>query len=600
MELPFAVSDHQPTSSAASLAMMSSNGSASKPSSINHGPSPHPSYNNSSVSQQHHHQQRQTSLQPTMQTNTTHNQSAVDSTSNSSSSGGGGGILYNNLIPGHYRYGACPPAPPPGPLSAYNSSLQQNPSSFASFTNDNQAIHTQLQRNARASSTHGQYNNTINTAASSNSGQQYSHQNSQQMTTPNMQATQPGEFYLHVEEPDDDDDDLLVIDSPDLVDEVEDDDERYYRPFHHAGGSNASSIMSGNIGHNSNHNHNVQNRSIGDSSISIHRINSIANDHNKHIVNHMNTKPVDILAILLSGPANSSSREESQDNTTNKTENCTEDVTILMEDAASKSRKARSMTITLASQRQEKVVYSENDANGDKSNEDDNELYVATANAHTEAAVAYQKVYRQLLGLGEAKRTNTNPGSGGTDKKEKNGNSASTTLSSGAEIAKSMLILANEHARMAASLGTMGVKWNMGKVDSAGRMVSKYSTNGSDAANNKSKIDSSKSSGGREEGGQRVQNTETSPSSSSNTTTNSTGIPQHERLRMAVRGALDTANHEEDITNSTFLDRSTILNATKNAARGNKVIAKNATVNSGMNRASNESNFRGANPVDDL
>ena len=76
--------------------------------------------------------------------------------------------------------------------------------------------------------------------------------------------------------------------------------------------------------------------------------------------------------------------------------------------------------------------------------------------------------------------------------------------------------------------------------------------------------------------------------------------PQHERLRMAVRGALDTANHEEDITNSTFLARSTFLRAKCSDRRGKSSVGCNPdAVGSGGNivkgKVANE-----VNAVDDL
>ena len=192
-------------------------------------------------------------------------------------------------------------------------------------------------------------------------------------------------------------------------------------------------------------------------------------------------------------------------------------------------------------------------------------------------------------------------------------------LSPTEELAKSMLVLANGHARMAASLGTMGVKWNMGKVDSSGWMVSKdssaISSNSSGHGGDKASIDDATSSAGKVVDCEPGSDATTAALGRATTTTTAsptgtTGIAQHERLRMAVRGALDTANHEEDITNSTFLNRSTVLNAVNNKSGASPVSANAETkaIGGDTNRISGEghggkvagSGDGGVNPVDDL
>ena len=343
-----------------------------------------------------------------------------------------GGILYNNLIPGHYRYGAKPPEPPPGPLSVESSH---------SYTNV---------------------------------------QNRQSQSLINRQV-------LHVSEPDEEDDDLFVI----ALEEDDDDDEKMYRPFRYSA-SNGSVHMK------------------SDRSVSSASTNSKKSKGRARGMRHVETKPVDLLAVLLGGSAHDGSTvDRSADHDT---------MSVLIEEATTLSRKARSMTTALAAK---------NDTQSTEKKE--NDLYVETANAHTEAALAFRKVYRSLLGVDDDSFSlNVQKSSG---------------MSQSEELAKSMLILANGHVRMAASLGDMGVKWNMGKADSF--FVCNKAQPASKAA-------------------ARCEVTQTAPNNESKQ------IRHHERIRLAVRGALDTANHEADITNSTFLARSTFLN-TKPAASKSKV-----------------------------
>lgn len=435
--------------------------------------------------------------------------------------------MYNNLIPGHYRYGAAPPAPPPGPLSAQH--MQSSQSSHHAQQQQQQYQHqTYSHINTSQSQLSGNnihqprrsvqptYSNTINSVCSSS-----------QVST--------GEYYLQVSEPDEEEDDLLVIATSDMM---EDDDEQYYRPFRH----DSSGISVGN----SNSQHSLSGYG---SKATTQRINT--STQNKEQVNvEPPTKPVDLLATLLSGPAYNSTNDD--------------DVTTLIEAAASKSREARSMTNSLATKQ------TKGEASG-TANESDNDRYVATAKAHTKAAFAFQKVYRALLGMDKKKSISSET----TILRSNDQHRIAGTLAPSEELAKSMLVLANGHARMATSLGTMGVKWNMGNVDAFGALFSKEYGTSNDNSNSNSKE-------------------ATATSSSHDSPSNNKSLLQHERLRMAVRGALDTGNHEEDITNSTFLARSTLFNNNSRNGVPKKQKAKpkgGSTDGKGGNEV---------NPVDDL
>jgi hypothetical protein len=375
-----------------------------------------------------------------------------------------GGLLYNNLIPGHYRYGARPPAPPPGPLSVESSQqrgslLGEQPQNTNSYSNvkNFQSHRSPLNREV-------------------------------------LQVSEPEE---------EDDDDLLVVD----LDEDDDDDGRLYKPFRH-------STSNGSL-------HTKSNRST----------QSKNSKSKAKKVQSIETKPIDLLAVLLG--------ESSASNSPN---NPNSEISNLIEDATTKSRKARSMTTALATKKN-MSTQTEKKAG--------NDLYVDTANAHTEAALAFQRVYRSLLGL---------------DDNNTLFYTAPDGLSPCEELAKSMLILTNEHVRMAASLKDMGIKWNMGKVELFGTVKSN------------SNLTSTKSGAAGNEA-QSTSNNEKKP------------MAKHERIRLAVRGALDTANHEADITNSTFLARSTFLNA--------KPAAK-ATHPNGVGGRNGNEQALGENPIDDL
>lgn len=408
-----------------------------------------------------------------------------------------GGLLYNNLIPGHYRYGVKPPPPPPGPLSVESSISSQQMQSFAANGS------TQLRNN-----TNNSYSNLTNYRSTN-------------------QSVKPSTQLLQVSEPDEEDDDLLVV----ALDEEDDDDEKLYRPFRHSSNDSFDTNCSGGS---------VSTSNQSKVSVSKNKVQS------KQTNIPVNTQPIDLLTVLLGGPAHSNSGSN-QSNSSN--------ISILIEEATTKSRKARAMTVALATKRDDTEKKNHADA--------DNDLYVATANAHTEAALSFQRVYRSLLGM-------DNTGNSSASLNITNQQSATNGLSPSEELAKSMLILASGHARMATSLKNMGVKWNMGKAESFGIAM----------ANNKTAARASGHS-----------KTQMLPASSSNNTGNNQNLPQHERLRMAVRGALDTANHEEDITNSTFLARSTF---------GKPMVQVKANNVKSGGKSVNVQVFNEQNPVDDL
>lgn len=376
-----------------------------------------------------------------------------------------GGLLYNNLIPGHYRYGTKPPLPPPGPLSV--SMEQQSQKLLSPNTYDNSYSHVP----DRHSSSQSQ-NETV----------------------------------LQVSEPEDDDD-LYVIDL-----EAEDDDEKLYRPFRYNSSNGSIHTKSAD-------------RSVSSSS------HGKSKSKTKKKTKPEETKPIDLLAVLLN--------TQDQDYPKNKQSN---DISVLIEEATLKSRKARSMTTALAAKNDIQTAEKK-----------DHDVYVETANAHAEAAFAFQRVYRSLLGITES------------DNNIPSTDDPSLGLGPSEELAKSMLILANGHVKMASSLRDMGIQWNMGKASS---FIVRSSQTKSEAPS--------------------------SITSSSTTATNEKKhtLAQHERIRLAVRGALDTANHEADITNSTFLARSTFLSNAKQPIHTDK--------SSGGGKAENNRQGFKDNPIDDL
>ena len=477
----------------------------------------------------------------------------------------GGGLLYNNLIPGHYRYGATPPAPPVGPLSCSNisqssqSSHQQHQQmNYKNTPNDLRQQNNNNYGSSQQPMTHQLHYNNVST------------NNHTYANVPSTTTEQPinhntssnnnyADVFLEVSEPEDDfDDDLLVIASSDMMEEVDLDDEKYYKPFRHLGGSN------GSVGtHNSQRSQSSSSSPRSKSStVKTKKKAGKAKESTANNDVKEETKPMDILTVLLSGPAVAVDDRGTDGNTI--------DITIMIEEAATKSSRARSMTNALVLQEKEHPQQETNSDN--KEDTVDNDLYVATANAHTEAAISFQRVYKKLLGLKNEVGATT-VGQTVTSSDER----IVGTLSQSEELAKSMIILSNGHARMAKSLGEMGVKWNMGKVDNGGRMVSKNSNDVNTTINNKKPTSTSKDS--NDDSKRRESTT------------------SNERLRMAVRGALDTANHEDDITNSTFLARSTVLNANKKLAASSKVPNKKDMKNK-VKRG--DGSGGGVNPVDDL
>jgi len=631
MELPFAVSDPEPALSPLQLESNSStNGLGSvdpfsvNSSAVTHESGVHSPRSGVTITVQNNNLQGINTNNGSIRAGNVSNGSAG---ANFGNVGGGGGLLYNNLIPGHYRYGACPPAPPPGPLSYSNSSPRQNNNNQYTNTNNHGNSLNPNQSSGRYENRSGRnyYNNAQLQQQQQHSQQQLTHlqrhyhsqstatsrvtENSNFATlgsTAGARINSEDDFCLQVVEPDDDDD-LLLIASPDIGDGQDDDDgndEKYYRPLqHHSSGISTSTTVSsginnsvtGHLGRKSANNGSIKQQNVEESILPLEQV-----------------KPIDVLSILLSGPANTLSSPHDGSLSGDEKQEERVDITVLMEEAACKSRRARNMTIALASRQlhqQHEQNHTKNRICSDTGNssQDDNDVYISTANAHTDAAAAFRKVYRELLGHGfqSSNPTATND----AIKRKHPGTGTSSVVTSGIEIAKSMVILANNHARMAASLGAMGAKWNMGKVDSSGRMIPKNSSSTStsgDVTNANTSSGSlpitSKSNRSNNAGSSTPQ---TPASSSQGAVTNATGMPQHERLRMAVRGALDMDNHEEDITNSTFLNRSTVLNASKSIGGVNRRnVGANASLKSsvggGKTGGGNKTSGGEVNPVDDL
>jgi len=468
-----------------------------------------------------------------------------------------GGLLYNNLIPGHYRYGAAPPAPPVGPLSYSNISSQnshQRHHQQHQVTNqggDLRQNHHDAQQQSRQQH---QYNNVPNSYSNIPS------------TTTQPNTTTSDTVFLQVSEPDDDDfdDDLLVIASSDMMEEIDLDDETYYKPFRHLSGGSAGSSSSsvGGGGNNHQNQRNGSNSSKRKSKSSKPTMKSTESSANKETA-----KPMDLLAVLLSGPAAANSSRDASTTDDNI------DITILIQEASTKSSRARSMTNALVLQEKEHSQKSTTTTTNCAEEGVDNDLYVATANAHTEAAISFQILYKKLLGL--------------KNDVDANQSIVGRLSSPSEELAKSMILLANGHARTAKSLGEMGVKWNMGKVDKSGRMVSKDSTNVNTDVNDK-KASSNKSKDGDIAATASATEKKRSESESSN-----------ERLRMAVRGALEIVL-EDDITNSTFLARSTVLNANKKVAAASSKVPQVHSTSTNNKKDRTKGKHNGENPVDDL
>jgi len=490
-----------------------------------------------------------------------------------SNSGNSSGPLYNNLIPGHYRYGVKPPEPPPGPLSYSNTS-----SISSSHTHYHQNGRQQPIDNNRS------YQNTTSSQPSS---YQKKHQSN-------------GFDIIQVLEPDDDD--YIGIDSSSI--DIEDDDEQYYRPFRHTSTTVSASTGKGGAASISNSSSNKK--------------TSKKKKQSKHVQQQQHQeeeRPVDLLAVLLND-CTSTTQDDQQGEGSN-------DIATLISEASTKSQRARALTNSLAAKQYQCGGDDSTTATKDNKkggNEDaDNDLYAITSNAHTDAAVAFQRVYRILLGLDDLSSLPPSPSSSQAHALSTRTNDFKP-LSQSEEIAKSMMLLSNIHIRMSKSLIDMGLKWNMGNVDSkTGRMITKKSDGdmGSCGVNvDEKNVDGKKSAVSSDENkGKDASKTSAKDETTSDTSTATSSTPteaQHERLRMAVRGALDTTNHEEDLTNSTFLARSTLMNNTKTSSKKpsvtkskNKLLASTARASGNiMNRVMDpkkkNSNIDPNNPVDDL
>lgn len=275
--------------------MMNSESPSNTPSSYQTGgaasaSSHHPSSSHAQVPQHHLQQQQQqyavhpSSAMQQMQMQQQQQQTMFMPTQLGSTSSGGnrtmnGGLLYNNLIPGHYRYGVKPPAPPPGPLS-YSNTSQSTSQHVRHQQQQQQSL--QSMKSSQPSSQQQPVNGiaTYHNVVPRTSTSQHMSQSSA--------GLQGGFDIVQVSEPDEeDDDDLLVV----AADEVEEDDEQYYRPFrHHAvGNGNGNNHTMGRNGANMNQ-----------------KSTKKASQKNGKGINAQiieKTKPVDLLAVLLGGPA---------------------------------------------------------------------------------------------------------------------------------------------------------------------------------------------------------------------------------------------------------------------------------------------------------
>ena len=422
-------------------------------------------------SSSHHHPPEQHSQQPQLQTS--------------------GGIIYNNLIPGHYRYNARPVQPPPGPLS------------YSNVSNNNQTPYSQRQATVQQPQLHNTLHSSqgsLTTVATSyyQPAPAHYHAQHEQLSVPKNSD------YINISEPaDEEDDDILLVAAPEIENDAG--EAAYYRPFRYAVGSRLVAKKSA--------------KKAG-------RREEVVVDAD------VDSEPLDLLAALLSGPVGDST-----------------DIARMIEDATEKSIRARNLTRDLA----RRHSHLGNDKrNADETNDEDNRAYATASNCHAEAAFAYQKVYRTLLGLGQ-------------DSSYLNSRlNRTAALSPSEELAKSMLILANAHASRAKSLGTMGEKWNLGKVEPTGWM-----SNGNRDA---------KSNDGKEEEVKPTASNESSPS---------------ERLRACVRGALEITNREADMTASTFLARPVTKESSRSPNQSD--IATKEEID-----GAKQTSVGGTNPVDDL
>lgn len=613
----------------------------------------------------------------------------------------GGGLLYNNLIPGHYRYGAKPPAPPPGPL-LYSQQQEQQ----------------QQQRPCEGT---GGPNHHHSRDGGGWTKQGLSHCSTvpPPMPPPSMMREKNGFFevkVVQISEPDDDDysltdagsdddDNMSVVAIPSEISAVDDgqrgrvdvddnddddDDEQYYRPFRNCFDVNNSG--GGREGG-------------GDNLKTMKKNEKKSNEKNcvteggGEMVKQI--QPVNLLAMILldnnirgGGACDNVMANSSRDDNGGGG-----DVASLIRDASAQSQKARFMMNSLATKKRFKqhgcnynnavhnfdgrknksskvgkpgVGGATGGSNANYDDNNDDQLYAAASAIHAEAAQSYRRVYCTLLGLPMPSKTSSPASStsmqgeyevdatlsgvafgkwrsrgklldglGIGNNHNDNKNYDSTSL----ELAKSMLMLSDMHARTAKTLCTMGVKWNIystpstNLVQGGGDAIS----NSKDITNvtndvaavtatstttvhvaSKSQKDIVSHVAAASSSSKTIANNQLNTSSSSHRNyvsseedVDSKTLPvaqhHHERLRLAVRKALDTANHEEDITNSTFLGRlvggggahhrsltassSSMGNVTRSK---NKVLAVVAAASSSSVAGIRERGGNGVNPIDDL
>jgi hypothetical protein len=298
----------------------------------------------------------------------------------------------------------------------------------------------------------------------------------------------------------------------------------------------------------------------------------------------------------------------------------------------------------------------------------DDILYAVTSAVHAEAARSYRRVYCTLLGTQMPSKNSSLASSSSSSSRGENKADASLTdgmfrkrrfqgqllggLGNGNnsdkffdltsfELAKSMIMLSDMHARTATMLCTMGLKWNIYLTPSTDEALgcdgeithnninrssncdcTALSTTSTDAVNvahklhreNVTSVAATTRSVGTNSSFASATVAINQPNSSlpshniGNFRSNTLPGTQHhhKRLRLAVRKALDTANHEEDITNSTFLGRPVGGGAHHQSPISSKVTwSKNSLPVNGSRGRGDKLQYRAdlddqVNPVDDL
>ena len=562
-------------------------------------------------------------------------------------------LLYNNLIPGHYRYGGHHAPPPPGPLS-YSQPQQQRALGGGATGLAKQAL-------------------PLNCAAPP------------QPPQPPISTTVNNGFFdvkvVRVSEPDDDFsladsgcDDLSVvaISANKGQRHAEDDDELYYRPFCH---SNVGNDRGGR-------------RKCGFSP------SSGENENKSKITDGFVTpnQSKDLLAMLLG--------EEAAIHTSSVDDyGC--DIASLIREASVQSQKARCMTDALATKkryidhgcnrihaghfaacgRNKMLEKSSSKTQGgclfDNGNNADFEsktdhvdennddiLYAVTSAIHAEAARSYRRVYCTLLGTQMPSKSS--PLASSSSRGENDADASSTDgmfrerrcqghllggLGNGNnsdkffdftsfELAKSMIMLSDMHARTATMLCSMGLRWNIYLTPSTDAALGCDGENTHNIINRSSNCDCTALSTASTTTAVNVahklrdnvmsvaattrpdgtyssfasatvainQPNSFLPSHNSGNFRSNT-LPgtkhHHKRLRLAVRKALDTANHEEDITNSTFLGRPVGGGAHQSLISSKVTWSKNSLPVSGSRGRGDKLKYWAdiddqVNPVDDL